>query len=412
VLYGANAAGKSNFVQALDILRRLVRYGIPHGNHAPFLPFRLDHKTQEKPTSFELQFLEGNMVFRYGVCYDTDRIHEELLSVYQNEKERNLFYRTTKEDGTVDVKLGVAAKGKNSSPKIKALAKIGARKNQLFLAEIVNLDNPDARGLHLQLAIQWFTCTLSVIPADAPFERLARTIDEDKEFAQFAVEFLRDADTGIADLNVNINEIQISKISEKLPQPLLQMLVNLQQNQSLTLPGPSGGEMSVAGAKKDTIEVREITTLHGLSSGKKVQFPIAAESDGTQRLLNLLPALYYLLGEGGVFVIDELERSMHPILAKKFIEFFKKVGHKTKSQLIFTTHESTLLDLDLMRRDGIWFVEKDKEGATHLHSLADFKVRSDLNIEKGYLTGRFGAIPFLGGIDRLMEKKIAMEVGA
>ncbi len=120
-------------------------------------------------------------------------------------------------------------------------------------------------------------------------------------------------------------------------------------------------------------------------------------------LLNLLPALYKVKADGGVFVIDELERSMHPILARKFVEFFLKAARESNSQIIFTTHESTLLDLELLRRDGIWFTEKDETGATRLYSLAEFKVRSDLRIDKGYLQGRFGAIPFLGGIDHLIE---------
>ena len=97
------------------------------------------------------------------------------------------------------------------------------------------------------------------------------------------------------------------------------------------------------------------------------------------------------------------------MLARKFIEFFSRAVRRTKSQLVFTTHETTLLDLHLLRRDGIWFAEKDNEGATHLYSLADFKVRKDLRIEKGYLEGRFGAIPFLGGIDHLIEEQAAAE---
>ena len=101
---------------------------------------------------------------------------------------------------------------------------------------------------------------------------------------------------------------------------------------------------------------------------------------------------------------------MHPILARKFIEFFLKGARSTNSQTIFTTHESTLLDLDILRRDGIWFTEKNEFGATHLYSLSEFKVRNDLRIDKGYLQGRFGAIPFLGGIDHLIEAETGAEV--
>jgi hypothetical protein len=175
---------------------------------------------------------------------------------------------------------------------------------------------------------------------------------------------------------------------------------------------PNGEELFFQGTGGDQINRRRIVALHDCGTEKAARLLLHEESDGSRRLLKLLPFLYRLTRQAGVIVIDELERSMHPMLARKFIEFFLKAADNSESQLIFSTHESTLLDLDLMRRDGIWFTEKDQEGATHLYSLADFKVRKDLRIEKGYLEGRFGAIPFLGGIDRLMEEQSGAEARA
>ena len=164
------------------------------------------------------------------------------------------------------------------------------------------------------------------------------------------------------------------------------------------------GKIFVDGSDKNTVKFRQINALYNSAAGDNVTLPLHEESDGSRQLLNLLPALYKLKMAGGVFVIDEIERSMHPILARKFIEYFLKAARGSNSQIIFTTHESTLLDLDILRRDGIWFAEKNEAGATQLYSLADFKVRNDLRIDKGYLQGRFGAIPFLGGIDHLIEE--------
>jgi AAA15 family ATPase/GTPase len=177
---------------------------------------------------------------------------------------------------------------------------------------------------------------------------------------------------------------------------------------------PAGEEVVVDGSERNSSKARTIVALHTLTTGGSESLSLSEESGGSQRLLHLLPALYGLITRGGAFVVDELERSMHPMLARKFIEFFLKAAPGANSQLIFTTHESTLLDLDLVRRDGVWFAEKDEGGATHLYSLADFKVRNDLRIEKGYLQGRFGAIPFLGGIDRLIEEqaRAGAEAGA
>jgi AAA15 family ATPase/GTPase len=170
--------------------------------------------------------------------------------------------------------------------------------------------------------------------------------------------------------------------------------------------GPEGEEVIVdVSSRKDVVQFHKILTMHDATKGRAVAFSLSEESDGFRRLLNLLPALYRVKAGGGVFVVDELERSMHPMLARKFIEFFLNVADVARSQLIFTTHESTLLDQDLMRRDAIWFAEKDDAGASHLYSLADFHVRTDLDIEKGYFAGRFGAVPFLGGIDRLIEQQ-------
>lgn len=120
---------------------------------------------------------------------------------------------------------------------------------------------------------------------------------------------------------------------------------------------------------------------------------IAEESDGTRRLLNLLPALYHMTSRTSVFFIDEIDRSMHPLLSRTFLEFF--LNKCNESQLILTTHESNLLDLKLLRRDEIWFTEKDASGTTHIYPLTEFRVRGD-NIREHYLQGRFGAIPFLG----------------
>ena len=408
-LYGANGAGKSNLVRALSLLKGLVLHGTPLGKPIPYKPFLLDDESPTKPSSFELQFFEQGEVFRYGVCYDSERIHEEWLDIYEGKRERNLFTRVNEKDDSVAVSLGPAAKGSSHTKKIKSLAEVGARPNQFFLTEVVNLDDPDAQGPHFQLAINWFSSTLTVIEPGATAASLAQEIASDENFAAFAGRFLREASTGIAGLKVDIKEIPRSKSPPDATDFIENLLRNFPEGQTMIFLGPDGEEMYVDGTSKDVVQVRKIATLHDVAEGQQTRLSLHDESDGSRRLLHLLPVLYRLAKQGGVFVIDELERSMHPMLARKFIEFFLKAVPGANSQLIFTTHESNLLDLDLMRRDGIWFMEKDREGATHLYSLADFKVRNDLKIDKGYLEGRFGAIPFLGGIDHLIEERVAEE---
>jgi predicted ATPase len=411
-LYGANGAGKSNLVRALALVKRLVTHGTAPGQPISHTPFLLDAESSAKPSVFELQFLEDGEVFRYGFCYDASRVHEEWLDVYEGKKERNLFARTTQENGAVTVELGPAAQGPNTSHKMKSLADVGARPNQLFLTEVMNLDDPEAQGPRFRRAVTWFKSTVSIIEPDARFLPLAQMIAADEQFAHFAERFLRDASTGISRLEVKTDDMAKIDLPELFQQLFKAVLEGSSGENAGILPLSAGEEVVLEGTGKEKVRRRRIVAWHDQGTALPTPLPLQEESDGSRRLLNLLPALYRLAGQGGVFVIDELERSMHPMLARKFVEFFLKGVPNAKGQLIFATHESTLLDLDLVRRDGIWFAEKDEKGATHLYSLADFKVRKDLRIEKGYLEGRFGAIPFLGGIDHLMEEQAAAETDA
>jgi hypothetical protein len=145
--------------------------------------------------------------------------------------------------------------------------------------------------------------------------------------------------------------------------------------------------------------VHKIITQHKGKEEKAVPFEMNEESDGTLRLFDLLPAVELLIHEEAVVFIDEIGRSLHPTLIKEFLQLY--LGRRTKGQLIFTTHESNLLDLKLFRQDEIWFVEKDKAGSSRTYPLSEFKPRYDLDIRKGYLNGRFGAIPFLSNLKDL-----------
>jgi AAA15 family ATPase/GTPase len=151
-----------------------------------------------------------------------------------------------------------------------------------------------------------------------------------------------------------------------------------------------------------TVIRRNLASKHSID-GHDFSLSFDEESDGTQRFLHLLPALYHLKTRCKVFVIDELDRSLHPLLAHALLRFFVESCPGACQQLVVTTHETHLLDQDLLRRDEIWFAEKDPKQQTHLYSLTELKVRNDLRIEKSYLQGRFGAIPFVGGMEKLMQ---------
>jgi AAA15 family ATPase/GTPase len=146
--------------------------------------------------------------------------------------------------------------------------------------------------------------------------------------------------------------------------------------------------------------IKKVVSYHTTPSGKKVKFELFDEPDGTLRLIDFVPVLYLLEKYPVTIVIDEIDQSIHPALLKEFVTHIQENPDKT-GQLIFTTHESNLLDLDLCRQDEIWLAEKNKEGGTHLYPLSEYNARPDLDIRKGYLSGRLGAILFLGDLRKL-----------
>jgi AAA15 family ATPase/GTPase len=169
---------------------------------------------------------------------------------------------------------------------------------------------------------------------------------------------------------------------------------DLPPGETANILSPDGAELVVQKAEGTKLRLRTVKAEHVTADGDRVQLPFPEESDGTQRLTHLLPALHALRKGTGVFVVDELDRSLHPLLAKGFVRAFLEAGAKQGSQLIFTTHETAFLDLTLLRRDEIWFADKSKiQGTTELYSLADYKVRTDMKIDKAYLQGRFEAVP-------------------
>ena len=404
------ALGSPTSVRALDHVKRLVLSGTPVGGAIPYEPFALDESTGTQPTCFELQFIEEDEVFRYGFAHDAQRVAEEWLSVYEGSKERVLFTRESTESGQVAVTLGDAAIGPNGSRKLKALAEVGARSNQFFLAELMNLNDPRVQGPQFERVIRWFSRLSIINPNQELPPALVRDLAENEDFSRFAGAFLREIGTGISGVVVTTEEGEGPAITDDR-QRIMSLLFfgHIDSDKLRQVGAPGGLDLHVDLSTKGKVQFRTLTAVHDSGQGRAVRLPFGHESDGSRRLLRLLPILYQLEKTGGVFVVDELERSMHPMLARKIIEYFVKAEHNSQSQLIFTTHESTLLDLNLMRRDEIWFTEKDPAGVTHLYSLADFKVRKDLRIEKGYLDGRFGAIPFLGGIDRIIEEQAASE---
>jgi AAA15 family ATPase/GTPase len=401
VIYGANGAGKSNLFKSLDYLRSLALpfYGRDRestGREA----FRFGGM-QDEPSSFDLQFIANGKVYRYVIRVDDRQVVDEWLGEDADSRERALFQRGRERD----VVLGSQVR---EYQRLAALATVGAPPTQSFLSTVAAAALPtDDIGPDLASTIDWFSTVLNLVPPGLSQMPLWRKLNDDPTLLDFASDFLRSSSTGVDRLQIMKSEIPREELPDFVGE---QMAVRLVQDaesgrRRLTRASRAAGGAWIEVAGSDGFRSVRCQSTHKTQDGSTVTLDLEDESDGTRRLLDLLPALHQMQRQGGVYFVDEIDRSMHPILVRQLLEFFLNSRGENPGQMILTTHESSLLDLDLLRRDEIWFAEKDSDQATRLYSLADFKVRNDLEIRKHYLQGRFGAIPFLGSLDRLMKGK-------
>jgi predicted ATPase len=262
----------------------------------------------------------------------------------------------------------------------------------------------------VRVAYQWFETGLTIIYPDTKSVGLVLEIETKKRFKDFATELMYALNTGITNLKVEVknieeffgkdNQKEIDVIKTEVnnnPDKMIPIMINQATEE----------QVEIVIEKGQTLTKRLLFEHRG-EKEKNVEFKIYEESDGTRRLLEYLPVFYNVIKNSPTFIIDEIERSIHPLIIKELIEKFSK-DESTKGQLIFSTHESNLLDQEVLRTDEIWFAEKSILGSTKLYSLSDFKEHNTIDIRKGYLNGRYGAIPFLGNLQDLSWDKFQNE---
>ena len=401
-IYGANGAGKSNLVQAMQFAKNLIVEGTRGTQMIPIRPFKLG-KEAGRPSKFEFIIKAQGVLYNYGFRLDATRLQEEWLYATPNKHEVKFFERSTSEDGKVDVEVGPALSGRSGKQKqfLNFVAQ-GTRPNQLFLTEMLERNVAEVKPV-----LDWFQKSLLVILPETPATHLEMYVHEDEAMTSFMETILCMTGTGVE--GVVTEEIPYD--FESLPLSVSgaakkQIEAQLAASDAVTvrLHGPREERLTLKRDDQDQITQVLLRMLHRGKDERMVQFNMDEESDGTQRLINLIPALFALRqNPDHVIVLDELDRRLHPFLSRFFVQAALGGAGEQHGQLIFTTHDTNLLDLDLLRRDEIWFAEKDRGGASHFYSLAEFKTRTDLKIEKGYLNGRFGAIPFIGDVRRLQE---------
>lgn len=402
VIYGANNAGKSNLFRALSYVKKMALQ--PREKHAGTGRQAFEFGLPKNQSSdFQIRFVTTESVYQFSFRADETKIVEESLLRADKGKERVLYKRTTDEQGKVKIDGPIVG----NSPKMKALATIGGPPNQTFLATIRATLEFNDYGEDAKSVFDWFESKLLLIRPEGNFRSLGHMSDENPEFLKFASEFLKVASTGIDALKINKKEISEEELRALIPAPWAERILSKRLAPGSTSSFRFNDESEIRIEKTDKEHFYRITVgaEHEHKPGERISMDISEESDGTRRLLQLLPILHHLMAKGGVFCIDEIDRSMHPLLVWRFIDFFLKSCDKDHQQVIVTTHESTLLDLDLLRSDEIWFAQKGADGATNLYSLAELQVRKDLEIRKHYLSGKFGAVPFMGDKNRLVQEE-------
>ncbi len=406
-LYGPNGSGKSNLVKAIGFARSLILEGRRSGQTTGVRPFRLGASGAERWSKFEFVVRTQGHLYNYGFRLSAKRVEEEWLFATLNKKEVTLFERQTQEDGSVEVEPGREMRGetKEQAQFLRFIAQ-GMQPNQLFLTEAAEKNVAIVKPL-----MDWFRDALVIIGAEPRALDLEVRV-KDKAETDFFSRILQAAGTGISAIEAEEVPIDVESLLLNLPEEWREKLFTELnkarrssdgRDEAVEL-GMEDGRRYLLQQKEDgQIIVLRLRMQHGTERGETVFFQMADESDGTQRLVHLIPALSMLKSAlEKTVILDELDRRFHTHLSRMFLQMALDCDPQhARNQLIFTTHDTNLLDLDLLRRDEIWFVEKDNKGASNLYSLAEFKIRPDLKIEKGYLNGRFGAIPFISDIHQL-----------
>lgn len=396
-IYGANGAGKSNLLKCMDLLKEMV---CSEKLGDVFMPadlyFKLDNDGKNKPSELAVEFYAGGEVFYYHLVFNQEKIfEEELLLSYKNE-DVPIFSR--KDNDVILAVESDSEKDKEEFLRVFADAMRRIIRPDMLVLSFFGQYYPDEFPV-VKVAYEWIRTLQVVLPAKR-IGYLPHMLDEDTDFAGYVNNLLPELNTGISRLIV---KKEIIADSDAEGNPGLSMAIKAAKEQ----PGEPQmykktifNDISNIVVEDGIIYLKTLVGLHKDADGSEVEISIDMESDGTRRLIEYMPLLLSVAKDDNVFIIDEIERSIHPIMIKTLMKRISE-NKEAKGQIIFTTHESCLLDQSIFRPDEIWFVQKDIDQSTRIYPLSDFNIHKTANIENGYLNGRYGGIPFLSNLSDL-----------
>ena len=361
MIYGANASGKSSLYAAIGMLKRHVTESFTRRQATDGIdrtPFALDCDAAGQPSKLDCDFIVDGVRYHYGFTFDDERYLSEWLHSYPEGYKRVLYER----NGT-NIEFGKSLRGQNS--KLSELM----RPNALFLSV-------SAQGAHAQLTPIYRFFAERIFGQSTTLDDRQTQRDIGTNLDPRLVDLMRSADVGINDMRIAREDGDDSAVEVLMDD-------NSDKDATRTRTNPP-----------------KIQFAHRNNRGENVFFDISQESRGTRRLAALLARILKALDTGALMVIDEIDASLHTLLSSKIMELFSRAASNPRgAQLVAITHDTHLMRSDVLRRDQIWFVEKNAKGESQLFPLTDIRTRNMDNLEKGYLEGRFGAVPYVEGID-------------
>ena len=394
VVYGANASGKTNLVEFFRFFKDCVRGGIPMEATQMFCKNKEENK--ERESNFELQLTVDDKFYAYGFSAILSKrkiTGEWLYELYQNGTARCLFERTGSKKPILDETITLSNVEKN---KFEIYSEdFAGNETTLFLTEMNRGKKYEGRSklIFFKDVYDWIQNHISIITPNTPLVNLEYYYNDDS--LQLINKLIETFDTGIS--KVKIEEISLDELANAMPKPVFDKVMSHVKTKIEEQEKPDFQITMRSNESFFNIDVKghnepKVTTIRLQHKKSFYDFGFEEESDGTRRLFDLMDMLLNKRDDM-LYVVDELERSLHPKLTARFLELFMELHEEHRMQLLFTTHESSIMDQSIFRRDEIWFVERNAENESTIYSLDRFKERYDKVLSKAYLEGRYGAIP-------------------
>lgn len=382
VIYGGNASGKTNFFQAIRFMKNMVLEGtgVEPDKLIDVEPFRLDAVLREKPSRFSIEILVDEIIYEYVFAVTKLAVIEERLTKITSSSEKVLFDR---KDDRPNFDPSLA---KNEA--LKYVFK-GTRDNQLFLTNTVSQKIEDFLPVR-----NWFKDNLVFVAPDTRFGHYNFFIDEDNPLYAEMSRILPLLDTGIVGLGGKGLAFEQLPIPNEIKKDIQD---KVKEHDAILISSEADNLWFEISKKEGVLIAKKLVTKHRDVSGDEVDFEMQIESDGSRRVIDLLPAFLDVSAQGSkkVYLIDELDRSLHTLLSRKLIEFYlASCSKSSRSQMILSTHDLLLMDQDIFRRDEMWITERNSDDSSSLFSFSEYKdLRYDKDLRKSYLQGRLGGIP-------------------